>query len=291
MTPARPAAEPSAGGRRALPFFIFLSLATLPLAGRSEAPKPSAQELRQLVRQLGDDSFDARELATRRLNELGTAALPALEEASASGDPEVQQRAWRLIDQRATEGNVPALLFQLASQSSPIRASAADNLGKMEAKAQVALPGLIKAAGDSTDYVRCSVQEALKKIQATLPVRLEVKNSVESVELNTPALYRIEVTNQGKTAATNVCITAFVPEQMALQGVDGQVPHRVDGAKVLCEPLTLEVNETRSCEIQLKPEAVGSARLRVEVTVNGLAAPILGEATTTINPPAPAPGK
>jgi hypothetical protein len=242
--------------------------------------------VQELVRQLGHPEFTTREKATARLQEIGAAALPLLEKASASTDPEIRQRAWRLIDQRAAEGEVPALLFQLSSQVPPVRAGAAEALGHMEAKAQEALPALIKGIDDPADFVRCSVQEALKKIQATLPVRLDIKQNVDSIELDSTTVYRIDFANQG-TAATQVRLSAVVPALFTITSVEGQVQHKLDGNKVICEPLTLEANEIRSCEIYVKPKAAGTARLQVEMTADGLLAPIVGEATTTITPPNP----
>jgi hypothetical protein len=264
-----------------------------PLWGWGETPEPkpapSVEELQELVRQLGDGDFTIREKATARLQEIGTAALPLLEKASASDDPEVRQRAWRLIDQRAADGEVPALLFQLSSQAPPARAGAAESLGRMEAKAQAALPALIKVIDDPTEFVRCSAQEALKKIQATLPVRLDVKQNVESIDLDTTTVYRIDFANQGTTAATQVRISAVVPALFTITSVEGQVQHKLDGNRVICEPLSLEASETRSFEIYVKPKAAGTARLQVEMAADGLIAPVVGEATTTITPPNPLP--
>jgi hypothetical protein len=291
MTPRRKPALPSR--RRpwttgSIPFLLLLA----PVWGWGETPAPkpapSNQEMQELIRQLGAPDFTIREKATARLQEIGAAALPLLEKASASTDPEVRQRAWRLIDQRAADGEVPALLFQLSSQAPPVRAGAAETLGHMEAKAQEALPALIKVIDDPADFVRCSAQEALKKIQATLPLRLDIKQNVESIDLDSTTVYRIDFANQG-TAATQVRITAVVPALFTITSVEGQVQHKLDGNKVICEPLSLEANEVRSCEIYVKPKAAGAARLQVEMTADGLLAPVVGEATTTITPPNPMP--
>src|SRR5438552_2558094 len=50
----------------------------------------------RLIGQLGDDDYEAREAAGRRLLELGAAALPALDEAGQSPDAEVRRRAREL---------------------------------------------------------------------------------------------------------------------------------------------------------------------------------------------------
>src|SRR5262249_58869920 len=47
---------------------------------------PSENDIRALVKQLGDDSFEAREKASARLAALGPPAEPFLREALKSGD-------------------------------------------------------------------------------------------------------------------------------------------------------------------------------------------------------------
>jgi HEAT repeat protein len=53
--------------------------------------------LQQLIRQLGDRSWSAREKATRQLIEQGVPAVPFLKQASENDGPEVALRAWRCI--------------------------------------------------------------------------------------------------------------------------------------------------------------------------------------------------
>lgn len=55
------------------------------------------REIRLLIKQLGDDEFTKREMATARLKGLGEPALPALQDATASRDPEVRRRAKEII--------------------------------------------------------------------------------------------------------------------------------------------------------------------------------------------------
>jgi hypothetical protein len=57
----------------------------------------AAEEIARLVRELGDDAFDVREAATKRLTEIGRPALAALREAAKSGEAEVSSRAARIV--------------------------------------------------------------------------------------------------------------------------------------------------------------------------------------------------
>jgi uncharacterized repeat protein (TIGR01451 family) len=259
----------------------------VPLPIWCESPGTPPAEIQKLVRQLGDESFNVRQEASNKLLKIGLNALPYLEDATESGDPEVCTRSWELIDHWAAGGKIPALLFQLSRGSAPVRAGAADSLGKMEGKGQPALPGLIQATGDSAEYVRCSAQEAVKKIQLTLPVRLEVKHPSESIEVDTPTVFRIDLSNQGQAAATQVRFTAIVPEALTIMDVQGTTTHKRQGNKIVSEPMVLETNESRYCEIQVKATAPGQVRVQVELTADGLNAPIIGEAGTTVTPPAP----
>src|SRR5437016_5696061 len=66
-----------------------LSLALPPLAARADG----AAEVSRLVKQLGSDDFWTREAASKRLKEIGAAALPALRRAASDGDTETRRRA------------------------------------------------------------------------------------------------------------------------------------------------------------------------------------------------------
>jgi hypothetical protein len=268
----------------ALPVLLFL----VPVGAWSEAPPvPSAVEMKGLIRQLGDENFEVRQAASRKLLKVGLAALPYLEDATESADPEVCSRAWHIIDHWAANNQMPALLFQLSNGSAPIRAGAAECLGKLEVKGQAALPGLIRATSDAAEYVRCSAQEAVKKIQATLPLRLEVKHPVESIDVDMPTVFRIDVSNQGQTAMTEVRFTAEVPAGLTITAVEGPIAHTREGNTILSEPMVLETSETRYCEVHVKPTAPCQVRVGVQLTAAGLNAPIIGEASTTVTPPAP----
>jgi HEAT repeats len=290
-SPARAHAQFAAARRWSTSGPIPLVLMLVPIGAWSDTPRPepSAEEIGRLVNQLGDDNFRTREEASKELGKLGKSALalPMIENATDSSDPEVRSRAWRLIDHWASRGDMAALLFQLSSGAPPVKAGAADSLGKLEGKAQVALPILLQASNDATEIVRCSAQEAVKKIQATLPVKLEVKGGCETVDLDTPLVFRIEVTNQGTAAVTQIRLKVEVPEQLGVTAIEGPIQHKRDGNRIAGEPMVLETNETRFMEIQVKAKALGSVRLRVELTADGLNAPIVGEACTSINPPAP----
>src|SRR5260370_3867591 len=72
-------------------FLGILLLSLTALVARAETP--DATEIERLVKQLGDDDFDTRETATKRLKEIGEPALDALRKAATNDDAEVRRRA------------------------------------------------------------------------------------------------------------------------------------------------------------------------------------------------------
>jgi HEAT repeat protein len=156
------------------------------LDGGSEA------RLRALVRQLGDDSFDRRERASRELAALGGLARPFLRQALSDPDAEVRRRAedcLRQIDRKgpAAEGSpqVAAAVLRRVARLKP--AGAARTLlaylpsvedeavaeGVRQALAAVALnagkpePLLLEALGDKLAARRLAAAVALCRGRAT----------------------------------------------------------------------------------------------------------------------------
>jgi hypothetical protein len=103
------------GDRRAL-WLVFnngqLECANL---GGDDAPR-DAKELDDLIRQLGDDSYAARQRATRELQSMGPPIKPQLEEALKQNlDPEQQYRLKRILEsfqpRPAAPGTAPSTQF------------------------------------------------------------------------------------------------------------------------------------------------------------------------------------
>jgi hypothetical protein len=95
---------------------LVLGLAALFLASADAAGKPTPKQIAQLIEQLGSNSYEEREQATKKLAEIGLPALDALQKAASKGDPEIRKRAEELINrlnehirrtQPARQPNVP----------------------------------------------------------------------------------------------------------------------------------------------------------------------------------------
>lgn len=246
-------------------------LFTVVAAAPPDVNSTSRAEIQKCVKELGDLRFAVREKASCRLLDLGLDALPVLEEATHSADPEVCQRAWRIIDQWASEGKVPALLFQLANRSEEVRAGAAYALGRLGASAKEAVPALTEAAKDRCEIVRCSASEALKAIEAAPALVLQVSEMDDPIVEGETVIYRIDLANLGMAAATNVRFVMQLPAKLELVRVLGP-NFRQDGQRVVSQPQSLDPGSKLQWHIHVKPKGTGKLRFTVEALSDQLQA-------------------
>ncbi|MCM8525753.1 MAG: hypothetical protein NE327_04505 [Lentisphaeraceae bacterium] len=88
------------------------------------------EEIKKLVDQLGASSHEEREDATKKLWELGSKALIELEKASKSDDPEVKERAQKLL-QRIKLGIQPGMAKEAVEKLEKYSNSTKEEKGKM----------------------------------------------------------------------------------------------------------------------------------------------------------------
>ena len=88
------------------------------------------EEIKKLVDQLGASSHEEREDATKKLWELGSKALIELEKASKSDDPEVKERAQKLL-QRIKLGIQPGMAKEAVEKLEKYSNSSKEEKGKM----------------------------------------------------------------------------------------------------------------------------------------------------------------
>jgi hypothetical protein len=82
---------------KTLPFLTLALLLATPRLHADATPAPQERRAAELVHQLGDDSFDVRERATKELLRLGLAARRALQEGAGAPDLEVRRRCKELL--------------------------------------------------------------------------------------------------------------------------------------------------------------------------------------------------
>ena len=134
-----------------------------------EAPTPAAAaapDIGALIRQLADDNFHTREQATRKIWDLGEAALPALREAVASADPEQVYRARELLRKIQlnitpdTDPAVTALVERFVKASTTEKNTLFDKL-----KAKGAWRQMLKLyAGETRAEVREKLQSTIQGV-------------------------------------------------------------------------------------------------------------------------------
>jgi hypothetical protein len=254
---------------------VLLGQDAKPAQPAGPEPKPATPEqMKRWVEQLGDFHFDVRQQASDKLATAGLAALPYLQEATTSSDPEVVRRAWWIIDGWAGEGKVPAILFKLSDQSAPVRAAAADQLGKMGARAKEAIPALTAVTNkDSSEIVRTCAREALKVIQASAELKLAVADIDCPAAAGKEVRYRIEIANVGTASATTARIMVTMPEQIEVTRVDGP-NFRQDGQRIVSIPQTLDPGARLQWDIVGKALKAGEVPVTVELLADQLANPL-----------------
>jgi hypothetical protein len=75
-------------------------------ATSSRLDKPTADKIARLIRQLSSDKFEERAAASKALEAIGRAALPALRQAETSDDAEVRRRAKGLIQSQRDKESI-----------------------------------------------------------------------------------------------------------------------------------------------------------------------------------------
>lgn len=111
------------------PAVAVLALAAVPLAAADPPVAPPAA-VADLVAQLGSDDYPRREAASKKLDAVGPAALPALRAAARSANPEVARRAGdlaaRIGRRAANERALDPTLVDLTADNAPLAAVLAD---------------------------------------------------------------------------------------------------------------------------------------------------------------------
>jgi uncharacterized repeat protein (TIGR01451 family) len=281
---------------RLCPVFLGVGLICLlagPVSGQTEskpiasAAGPVTDTQRKLVEQLGDDKFDIRSEAERRLLDMGVMALPAVVAATGNDDPEIHRRAWHIVDQWAEKGEMTAILVLLQQQISPeFRLRAIDRLAQLGPEAKSSVPALSALLQDNSEFVRRMARDALAKIQPMPAVRVEISDSCDPISVGDEAIYDIQITNDGTATATDVRLAAQLPRQLTITQVHAPISNEIKGQRILFEPIALDPQTSLRYRIHAKALRPGDVRLRVQLTMNELATPVRAEEGTTISAPA-----
>ena len=112
---------------------------------------------------------------------------------------------------------------------------------------------------------------------------LVVEDSEDPVEIGGTTAYLITVRNQGSSPVTSVRIQATAPAQEQVADATGPAKHRIDGQKVIYDPVTLRAGETARYRVDVKALRAGDVRFKVQLTADQLiGGPVEQQESTTI---------
>ncbi|GIW81534.1 MAG: hypothetical protein KatS3mg105_3341 [Gemmatales bacterium] len=197
----------------------------------------------------------------------------------------------------------PELQFESATQGGQlVGGEVVWNLGTLQPNEQRQLqvttrcrqmsPRALNVAVASADPGLEVQAEAAIEILGLPAYRLEVLDVDDAVEVGGKTTYRIDVNNQGSLPGSQVQVIAIVPPQMRIVRTNGPTQARVDGQRVIFEPVeSLAPQQTLSYTIDVEALQPGDVRFRVELRSATLQQPVIEEESTTIYMPRPGAGR
>lgn len=154
----------------------------------------------------------------------------------------------------------------------------------------VELVALPVQSGDQTIEVEGRAREGLEdrttrdiRVEGLAAIMFEVADAQDPIEVGGSTSYDIRVVNQGSKAATNVQITALVPQGMTVTGASGETRHRVGAEGVVFEPLAqLAPKADTIYKVEVQGVQAGDQRILVEVKTDDITQPIRKEESTRV---------
>ena len=134
-------------------------------------------KVKRWITDLGDNQRDIGSRGGVELNNIGTAAIPALIKALGDGNSNVRRFAASFLEKHkalTVEDKVKRYIVDLSDSRPSVRTRAAEALGNMGSAAAEAIPLLVKLIGNSDYYLRLHASNALEKIGSLTP-ELKVK--------------------------------------------------------------------------------------------------------------------
>jgi HEAT repeat protein len=166
-----------------------LALLAGPAPEAAAAPKLDpelAAKIKDLIKQLGSDSFDTRQKASEELKKIGAPAVAELRKAAKNEDPEVRHRAQAVLDTITL--SVDYLVDGLKDDDAAVRKESAEKLGELGDKAKSAIPALEEALKDKDEEVRDAVIVAIvtidpdnKKVANAAPKKASVNGKYKKL--------------------------------------------------------------------------------------------------------------
>jgi uncharacterized repeat protein (TIGR01451 family) len=126
--------------------------------------------------------------------------------------------------------------------------------------------------------------EACTEFLGTAGLAVDVDDDIDPVEVGGETTYTITAQNQGTARATNVRLTATVPERMRVSRITPATGHRQVGQQILFDPVNLEAGGKVEFRVTVQALQAGDVRFRVEMRADQLTTgPVVAEESTTIS--------
>lgn len=140
----------------------------------------------------------------------------------------------------------------------------------------------LKVAGKTKAGLTDSKEQAIT-IEGVAAILFEVADLADPIELRGETAYDIRVINQGSKAATNVQITAFMPNELKFLSAEGATRYRIDGQRIVFDALgTLPAKSETVYRVRAQGMQAGDIRLKVQLVTDDIRTPITKEESTRV---------
>lgn len=154
----------------------------------------------------------------------------------------------------------------------------------------VVLTTLPQQPGEARLTIKSTAQDGLKderqevlSIEGLAAINFQLSDINDPIESGGDTAYEVRVTNQGSKAATGVRVVAIVPAEMKALSAEGPVRYKIDGQRVVFEPLKqLAPKADTSFTIKVKALSPGDLRLQVQISTDDIREPITKEEGTRV---------
>jgi uncharacterized repeat protein (TIGR01451 family) len=154
----------------------------------------------------------------------------------------------------------------------------------------VTLTTLPMKSGDAKLLIKSKAQQNLTDereevvvIDGLAAITFQLSDANDPIEVNGQTTYEVRVTNQGTKAASNLQLVALLPTEMKGISADGPARHRIEGQRVVFEPLRqLAPKGETIYKITAQALQPGDLRLQVQLSSDEISDPISKEESTRV---------
>jgi len=120
-------------------------------------------------------------------------------------------------------------------------------------------------------------------VEGIAAILFQVVDVEDPIELGGETMYEVRVVNQGSKAATHVQLVATVPPGMQAVAAEGPVSYRIDGNRVIFDPLPrLAPKADTTYRVRVQGLQPGDLRLSVQLQTAEMDTPVTKEESTRV---------